>query len=86
MPEGGAVGFGVHGEAVVVCVHDREKRKTLETEPFDPELHSPEVCVCCENIFLLRKGDLERHGLPLCDTCRESPVHPLAAPLKGESE
>lgn len=79
-----SIGASVSATYVICCVHDREKRKITTTDAFDPREFDPEVCVCCENIYLQRKGDFERHGLPLCDQCREAPVHSPAAPLKGE--
>jgi hypothetical protein len=79
-----SIGASMSGIAAIYCVHDREKRNQLTTEEFDPRVYDPEVCVCCENIYLQRKGDFEKHGLPLCDTCRGDPVHSLGGPLKGE--
>lgn len=74
------------GVAKVYCVHDREKRSELITEEFDPAILAPEVCICCENIYLQKKGDYERHGMPLCDICRGPLVHQPGAVLPWEGD
>jgi len=67
-----SLGFRVDATVVVVCVHDREKRKILTLQmDVDPLGHEPRVCECCENIYVHVFADEQR---TLCETCRERPV------------
>ena len=63
------------GTAIVVCVHDREKRKVTELA-FDTAKTSVHLCTCCENLFT------EPSDTPMfCPTCRGPFRHPLGGPL-----
>lgn len=81
------------GTAVVVCLHDRQKRvvKTsddvarlgLELDPpvlLDVKIHKIHYCVCCENLFV-DPTDIPRY----CAVCGGNDpsnfVHMPAAPL-----
>lgn len=83
------------GTAVVVCLHDREKRVVntpddvarlgAELEPpviFDPKVHKVHVCACCSNLFV-DPTDTPRYCI-VCDPNKEfkhTPAAPLAQPI-----
>jgi hypothetical protein len=67
--------IALSGKAVVCCPHDRVKRDTTDLA-FDPRVHKPHLCACCENLFL-RRDDIPH----LCPQCGGLPVHKLHAPL-----
>lgn len=87
MSDGFQVTLG--GVAVVVCVHDREKRQVrterqiaelgLQMEPpikYDPAKHKTHLCACCENLFV-SLDDTPR----FCRPCQPPPRHPPGGPL-----
>lgn len=75
------------GVAVVVCVHDREKRQVTDIPhvqalgrlvgvEYDPRRHKIHQCACCENLFV-SDDDTPR----FCTPCTAPLVHPLGGPL-----
>lgn len=64
------------GTYKIYCVHNREKREVVELV-FDPKKSKPQMCSCCENIFLTR-DDTPR----FCDICCKRPTFALQGPLK----
>jgi uncharacterized paraquat-inducible protein A len=89
---GGAVSVGVRGAAVVVCIHDREKRvvttekHVAELAPqvgqtYDPKQHRLWLCACCENLFV-DASDEPRY----CRRCQIPSSHPQAGPLRAPTE
>jgi hypothetical protein len=82
------------GVAVVVCVHDREKRQVTtieqiqqlgrELDPpmiFNPKVHYVAKCMCCENLFVSLE-DTPR----FCSICQRDLVHPLGGPMPTPTE
>jgi hypothetical protein len=57
--------FSISGTVQVFCVHGQEKRSRTIME-FDAAEHAPNICVCCENMFLTPISE----PLPIhCDEC-----------------
>lgn len=84
-----ASGFpvAVSGQAVVCCVHDRQKRQvTTEAQVaelglsvgqvYDPARHKLHMCGCCQNLFV-DLSDIPR----LCTVCSSPAMHELGGPL-----
>lgn len=90
---GGRPIFG--GTAVVVCLHDRQKRVVntpddvarlgLDLDPpliFNPTVHKTHLCACCSNLFV-DETDTPRY-CSVCDPNKpfvHSPAAPLAHPI-----
>lgn len=81
------------GTAVVVCVHDRQKRVVKTTDDvaklgldlvppviFNPLQHKTHKCACCDNLFV-DETDIPRY----CSVCapQKPLIHSLAAPLSS---
>jgi rRNA maturation endonuclease Nob1 len=69
--------MAITGTAVVVCVHNREKRQVTDLA-FDYTREKVHMCACCENLFT-RPDDVPHY----CQQCGGRPVYRLAAPLKA---
>lgn len=75
------------GQAVVYCIHDRQKRQVTDVghvallgleagELYVPSKHKVQLCPCCENLFV-RLDDTPSY----CPPCGGRPVHPVGGPL-----
>jgi hypothetical protein len=75
------------GQAVVCCVHDREKRKVMMEQHvselglaagivYDRRQHRIHRCACCDNLFV-DPSDEPRY----CSTCSRPPAFALGGPL-----
>jgi rRNA maturation endonuclease Nob1 len=80
------VTISMGGQAVIYCVHDRQKRVvTSEADiarvglsvgvVYDPQQHKIHRCACCQNLFV-DPGDQPRF-------CHQCGHRPLAHPLGG---
>lgn len=49
----------------VFCVHNQEKRSIKQLE-FDLREFSPNICSCCENMFLTKLGEITQIWCPEC--------------------
>jgi hypothetical protein len=83
------------GTAVVVCLHNREKRVVNTPDDvaqlgvlldppviFDPKVHKVHICACCSNLFVDRT-DSPRY-CSVCDPNKpftHMPAAPLAQPI-----
>ncbi len=83
----GALQVVLGGQAVVCCVHDRQKRQVRTVaqlvalgldvgQVFDPQQHKIHRCGCCENLFV-DPADTPR----FCSVCMGGNVHAIGGPL-----
>lgn len=58
--------ISISGTVQVFCLHDQEKRKRTVME-FDAAEHNPNVCICCQNMFLTKVAEPLREFCGECD-------------------